>query len=265
MRNPIARGWNVVDTSFRERPTDLLWVALGPYGFRRLLRDVRRERYRDFRIGRLHRERLSALLEVPLQRVDECLRECSGIARELGEQWPGDLGNMGHLKGALALYVITRLARPERIVETGVASGISTSFMLEAVARNGVGSVISIDVKNADNLHIPSARQTGWMIPERYRDRWRLVVGDSREILDHILQEERPIDLFLHDSLHTREHQCWEYERAWAALRPGGLLLSDNVETGAFSEFCQRVGAQSAIVHSVWRGPKLGFCRKPRA
>ena len=101
------------------------------------------------------------------------------------------------------------------------------------------------------------------MIPWTDRDRWTLRVGDSRGVLTAVLSETGPLDIFLHDSLHTVTHQLWEYEQGWAALRSGGLLLSDNCETGAFKVFCAAKQASWAIGHCVWRGPQFGLARKP--
>ncbi|MEJ2148325.1 MAG: hypothetical protein P8Z40_02475 [Chloroflexota bacterium] len=35
----------------------------------------------------------------------------------------------------------------------------------------------------------------------------------------------------------------WEFEQAWPAIRPGGLLLSDDIITNrAFDDFARQVG-----------------------
>jgi predicted O-methyltransferase YrrM len=270
LRKQADRAWNVLDTSFRERPTDVLWPLLGPRGFQHLLHHVRRERYRHFAIGTLDAEALARLFGVTGAAVRGLAEESIDIRRTVAMRWPEEAGNLGHLKGAVALYVLCRLAQPSRVVETGVASGISTSFILEAMVRNSGGwlepsrgRVVSVDVKNAEQIHIPAARETGWMIPASVRDSWELVVGDSRNVLIDVLARTRPLDMFLHDSLHTPEHQRWEYELGWEALRPDGFLLSDNVETGAFSAFCREKNVPAIVVHRVWRGPQLGITRKP--
>ena len=40
---------------------------------------------------------------------------------------------------------------------------------------------------------------------------------------------EETVDVFIHDSLHTRTHMVFEYAVARALLRPGALILSDDV------------------------------------
>ena len=44
------------------------------------------------------------------------------------------------------IYVIVRLLRPNCIVETGVAAGVSSTFILEALNRNDRGELYSIDL-----------------------------------------------------------------------------------------------------------------------
>jgi len=46
----------------------------------------------------------------------------------------------------LALYVLCRTTKPAVVVETGVASGTSSSYILRALDRNSQGRLYSIDV-----------------------------------------------------------------------------------------------------------------------
>jgi predicted O-methyltransferase YrrM len=161
------------------------------------------------------------------------------IAR--AEGWPSwDASGAIAMKGPL-LYLLARLAKPRRIVETGVASGVTTSFLLQALRDNREGNLISIDLPNADpDAIIPPGHSAGWIIPESLRARWDLRIGDARELLPATLAES-PVDMFLHDSLHTYEHMTWEYDEAWNALIAGGLLLSDDIAFNrAFQDFCRR-------------------------
>ena len=55
-----------------------------------------------------------------------------------------------------------------------------------------------------------------------------------------------PVDLFLHDSDHSRENQLREFRLMWPALREGGLLIADDVaESGAFSLWAQESSPKS--------------------
>lgn len=150
---------------------------------------------------------------------------------------------------AETLYVIVRLLRPSIVVETGVAEGVSSCFILQAEEDNAHGELYSIDLpspghKFEDGLiyYIPQGKQSGWAVPENLKHRWHLILGDAKEKLPPLLQQLGNIDIFLHDSLHTFEHQKWEYETAWPFIKTGGLLLSHDVGK-AFFQLCEKHGA----------------------
>ena len=133
------------------------------------------------------------------------------------------------------LYLLTRILKPNCVVETGVASGASSSYILQALCDNNRGVLHSIDLPPAD---LPSGHESGWIVPESLRSRWTLHVGDSRKLLTPLLEQLGQIDFFLHDSLHTYDHMLWEFDTAWGYLRKGGVFLSHDVGANeAFFDF----------------------------
>jgi predicted O-methyltransferase YrrM len=166
------------------------------------------------------------------------------------------------------LYHAVRLQRPAIVVETGVFDGLSSAFILKALRDNGHGRLCSIDLAarvatraSTDRMPhatLPTGADPGWIVPEDLRDRWTLRLGASQDVLEPWLAELGTIDVFFHDSLHTHDHMRWEYEHAWRALAPSGLLLSDDVFwCTAFWRFARAVSVPSRVV----RG--MGFLRKP--
>ncbi|MFQ5929378.1 MAG: class I SAM-dependent methyltransferase, partial [Acidobacteriota bacterium] len=134
-----------------------------------------------------------------------------------------------------ALYLLVRLTKPKIVVETGVASGASSAYMLRALKDNQRGRLYSIDLPPAN---LPDGKKSGWVVPESLGSRWSLYIRDSKEILRPLLKELGEIDGFLHDSLHTYDHMLWEFRTAWEHLRPGGLFLSHDVGANeAFLDF----------------------------
>lgn len=145
------------------------------------------------------------------------------------------------LDEAAILYTVVRLLRPERVIETGSGSGMSSTFILAGLEMNDKGHLYSIDLPKPQVVVKPSPdSQPGWLIPESLRTRWTLVLGKSEERLLPLLKELGEIDLFLHDSLHYFRHQKFEYETAWSFIRSGGLLLSHDINKPYFS-LCQRL------------------------
>lgn len=132
-------------------------------------------------------------------------------------------------------YVATRVTRPRVVVETGTFSGGLSTFLLRALADNGGGRLVSLDIpayepiEDAIHYPLPLGQEPGWLIPEELGDRLDLVLGDARRTLPPALERAGGIGLFVHDSLHTVRHMLFEYRHAWRHLEPGGLLLSDDV------------------------------------
>ncbi len=145
-------------------------------------------------------------------------------------------------------YSIVRLMQPDLVVETGVMEGFLSRFILLAMARNGRGTLHSIDLPNQDvELAPDGARQrdvlgegrcTGWLVPDHLRERWHLHLDDARVLLPELLSKLKMLDIFIHDSLHTYDHMMFEFRTAWPYVREGGIMLSDDIDYNeAFSDF----------------------------
>ena len=138
-----------------------------------------------------------------------------------------------------AAYCITLHLRPTAVVETGVARGITTRFILEALARNDEGHLWSIDLPPLGEPEIHD--QTAAAVPARLRHRWTYVRGSSRRCLRPLLESLGSIDLFVHDSRHTQRNLLYELEHATRALGPNGALLADDIDLNCgFHEFVAR-------------------------
>lgn len=162
----------------------------------------------------------------------------------------GGMQNIGadlYAKRVLLQYAIVRALKPDCIVETGVANGVSSAYLLLAIERNQKGHLHSIDI--GDGSFLPAGKTTGWIVPDWLRQYWDLRLGDAREILPLVLEHIGPLDVFIHDSLHTYEHMKFEYEQAYPRIRSGGILISDDVLWNpAFSEFARNVMAPAVRV-----------------
>lgn len=173
-------------------------------------------------------------------------------------------GGIG-MEDGIILYSIARELRPEYVIETGVASGISSSFIAAALIENSTGTLFSMELPPPVNASIPmqdgsiyegAVRPAGWAIPARIRneigDRHVLLLQDVREGLPALLDTIPYVDMFVHDDLHTPDHMLWEYELVWPKMRAGGVLASDDVNHG-WIEFCRRQGFAAKALNNLDR------------
>jgi SAM-dependent methyltransferase len=146
--------------------------------------------------------------------------------------------NDGDKAFAQAIWCIVVHRSPGKVVETGVAHGLTSRVVIEALERNGPGHLWSIDLPAVDSaLHA----QIGMAIPPDRRHRWTYVPGTARQRLPGLLNELKRIDVFIHDSLHTGRNQLFELESAWSAMPDGAVAVVDDIDHSlAFRTFVDR-------------------------
>ena len=117
---------------------------------------------------------------------------------------------------AALLKVLVKLHKPVRILEAGTAIGYSSIVMAQAYPDAVIDTIeIDEDMATIANNNI---REVG------YENRIRILLGDALEIMQCLTST---FDLIFLDAA---KGQYLEYpEPALRLLRPGGLLISDNV------------------------------------
>jgi hypothetical protein len=144
-----------------------------------------------------------------------------------------------YAKKVLIQYAIIRAIRPDTVVETGVANGVSSAYVLLALKMNGKGVLHSVEI--GDTSYLPPNCEPGWIVPSWLRFPWKIHVGDSTELLPELFRTLPPVDVFIHDSLHTEEQMTFEFQTAYPFLRPAGCLIADDASwNDAFGTFTKR-------------------------
>jgi len=157
---------------------------------------------------------------------------------------------------ARALWCLVCHLRPAHVVETGVAHGLSSRIILEALERSGDGRLWSIDLP-AMTIHERRA-EVGVAVPESLRERWCYLEGASRRRLGPLLRQLGQIELFVHDSLHSTRNVRWELHTAWRALRPGGVVVVDDVDFNwGFERFLRAGGRRRPLYCRADDGQRL--------
>lgn len=150
------------------------------------------------------------------------------------------------------LYFLVRKLKPKIVVETGVAAGESSGFILKAMDANQEGKLYSIDLPfqwyiygKTHTLHLdslPAGKLPGYLIPKKLRRRWILIIGNTYNKLPVLLKKLDTIEIFFHDSEHTEKTMTFEYQNSWSYIKKGGILISDDIDyTKAFTEFTKLI------------------------
>ena len=126
-----------------------------------------------------------------------------------------------------AIWILTCRLKPRTVVETGVAHGVTSRFILEALEQIGSGQLLSIDRAPIEREW---QNQIGVAVDARLRGRWTYVSGSSRRRLPELISRLGVIDIFVHDSLHSERNVRFEMDRAFAVLRPGGAIVVDDID-----------------------------------
>ncbi len=129
------------------------------------------------------------------------------------------------------IYAAVRIGKPEILVETGVANGQSTYFILNALKQNGSGHLTSFDV----------SQKAGILLSDSDREGWELVLLRKNYKAEFAGKIERLplIDFFLHDSDHSYKWQKFEYTTIFQRLKENSIFMSDDIDSSyAFADFC---------------------------
>ncbi|KAF5407304.1 MAG: Methyltransferase domain protein [Candidatus Udaeobacter sp.] len=180
----------------------------------------------------------------------------------------GSEGVMGAIDCA-TLYGLTRWVRPTVIVESGGYIGMSSAFILKALADGKLAAA------KLYSIELSQECEQGALIPDELRSASAGFEPMRGKVEDFLKGDRLPslIDMFLHDSSHSYRHMLWEFRQFWPRLRDGGLLVSHDVQmNAAFPEFVTKTyahdkktgrrDAQRTSHHEWGRWGYIGFAVK---
>jgi len=183
--------------------------------------------------------------DLVLQRRDTLEQYFAELGRRYNSQY---LAGSVNFDDALFLYWLVRKLNPKTVVQCGVCNGLSSAFIMLALAKNGPdGRLYAIDLPPVFNpkdpgwtspgrtygIVIPEGKTSGWIVPEAYRKRFEVQNGDSKLLLPPLVERLDTIDMFFHDSDHRYAHMMFEFHEAKRKLTTGGLVVADDISWNA--------------------------------
>jgi len=176
----------------------------------------------------------------------ELIRELSRNIERTGKTY------YAQFPAPIDLFALVRLSRPQNLVESGVASGVSSTFLLLGIKSNSGGILHSIDfpafrqgTRGNQPWAIPQGLSSGWAVPTKLRSRWDLRQGRSEDLLRPLLEEIGTLDLYCHDSPVDITHFEFEMKSIRKHLKPGSLIIADNTDKKVFDETARSVGSEA--------------------
>ena len=139
------------------------------------------------------------------------------------------------------LYSLVVSKKPNFVVETGVANGISTNAIMKAFGNSQKpGTLHSFDVlPETCDAYNGSGKWHFHLLNE----------GNEHTQLISTLQSLPKPDVWLHDSNHGYRWQKFEYLLAIKSLNKGGILISDDIDASpAWAELAGSVFRKSYII-----------------
>lgn len=163
---------------------------------------------------------------------DEIQNDIDKISYQVKERLksiPFDLGGGGAFP---LLYFVVRLCKPQVVVETGVASGISSFTILDALAKNNSGHLYSSDFPYF-RLQNPT-QYIGIVIPDSLKSRWSLFIRGDSVNLREICKKISTIDVFHYDSDKSYRGRMAVMEILKEKITDKSWVIFDDIQDNSF-------------------------------
>lgn len=157
----------------------------------------------------------------------------------------------GYLQGRI-LSMLSKMIRPQRVLEVGTYLGYSAMCLAEGLAEDG--KVITLDIDETTN-----AVARGYVARSRHADRIEVRLGPAIDIIPAL---DETFDLVFIDA--DKPNYAAYYDLAFPKVRTGGFLIADNVlwkgkvtqpedthdgHTRALHDFNKKVRADARVSH----------------
>ena len=164
------------------------------------------------------------------------------------------------------IYSLIRNRKPKIIVETGVLHGLTSAWILKALKDNNHGKLISIDLPRRDwadyfgkkpfgpggDAEFEIEKQKpGWIIPENLLNNWSLFLGPSSKYLEKIVNENKEIELFIHDSDHSYEIMKFECDLIQKKTENIDIIIDDHYCNNYYNDFSRTYKREYVLIDDI--------------
>lgn len=158
---------------------------------------------------------LNQIFSDSIQVIEDLVKNSSEINRLSNWRYPG----LSKIEGVL-LYIMTRLLKPEIIVESGTWMGTSTSYLAQGCHDNKKGRVVTVDQQEDVGYGVPDDLLPHIEFHKKI---------DIQNALPEICNRENKIDMFFHDSINSYPLLCWEVNEIIPFFNKNGLIIVHDV------------------------------------
>jgi caffeoyl-CoA O-methyltransferase len=122
----------------------------------------------------------------------------------------------GHYQGRV-LSMLSKMISPAKILEIGTFTGYATLCLAEGLTENGIIYTLDINEELEEMVR-------GNFAESEYNSKIKYILGDANETLNAL---NETFDLVFIDA--DKKNNGTYYDRIFESVRPGGLIIVDNV------------------------------------
>ena len=130
------------------------------------------------------------------------------------------------------IYFLTRVIKPNVVLETGVAAGFSSYSILSALNRNAKGKLFSSDFPYF-RIKDPE-KYIGIVVDNKLKNNWELYIEGDSNNLKKILSCVDEVDLFIYDSDKSYVGKKETFSKVTPFLSDEAVILIDDIEDDSF-------------------------------
>ena len=194
----------------------------------------------------------SSFFDVSIQESDLIMRDVEFFKNTMNNL---ELGNNYAVE---IIYFLIRFFKPNIVLETGVAAGLSSRCILEALHKNKKGKLYSSDFPYF-RLKSPE-KYIGIYVPDRLKKNWRLEILGDKENIKKFKSEITFADIIIYDSDKRYSGKKNFFNSVNSLITDRTIIVIDDLHNDSFFfEYCKQNNLKNYFVVESVRGHIMGI------